>query len=59
MQVDCGLDLLFDPVVRSMRELVSQGVVGDPVHLDIFQAYDLEGNFGKAVVQDQLIGYMS
>ncbi len=47
-----GWTYYFDPVVRSMRELISQGLVGDPVHLDIFQAYDLEGNFGKAVVQD-------
>jgi predicted dehydrogenase len=47
-----GWTYYFDPVVRSMRERVARGTIGDPVHLDAFLAYDLHGRFGAAVLDD-------
>jgi predicted dehydrogenase len=47
-----GWTYYFDPIVRSMRERVVRGVIGDPVHLDAFLAYDLHGSFGSAVLED-------
>lgn len=47
-----GWTYYFDPAVRKMRELLSRGVLGDPVHLDAFLAYDLRGSFGAAVMEN-------
>jgi len=45
-----GWTYYFDPAVRKMRTRVSQGLIGTPVHVEILQAYDLAGNFGKVVL---------
>jgi predicted dehydrogenase len=47
-----GWTYYFDPEVRRMRALISDGVIGDPVHLDALLAYDLRGNYGAAVMQN-------
>jgi predicted dehydrogenase len=47
-----GWTYYFDPVVRMMRELIAQGQIGEPVHLNVFHAYDLQGNFGRALLED-------
>ena len=55
-KADCKLTIgwtyYFDPVVRTMRELIAGGVIGEPVHLNVFHAYDLHGSFGRAVLED-------
>ena len=48
-----GWTYYFDPVVRMMRELVAHGQIGEPVHLSVFHAYDLQGHFGRAVLEDR------
>jgi predicted dehydrogenase len=47
-----GWTYYFDPVVRTMRELIAEGRIGEPVYLNVFHAYDLQGNFGRAVLED-------
>lgn len=37
----------YDPPALRLRELVSQGVIGQPVHLESFYGYDLSGPFGS------------
>ena len=43
----------FDPAVRAARARITQGDIGDLIHLEAFTAYDLWGNFGVAVLQDR------
>ncbi len=40
----------FDPPALTLRELVGQGVIGDPVHVESFYGYSLGGSFGKAIL---------
>jgi predicted dehydrogenase len=47
-----GYTFLFDPVALAMRELVQDGVVGDPVHVESYYGYPLAGPYGKAVMAD-------
>lgn len=42
----------FDPVARAMRRMVADGVLGDPVHVESFLGYALDGPFGAPVVVD-------
>jgi predicted dehydrogenase len=47
-----GYTYLFDPPAIAMRELVAQGVLGDPVHIESFYGYNLAGPFGAAIMAD-------
>ncbi|MCU0691483.1 MAG: Gfo/Idh/MocA family oxidoreductase [Polyangiaceae bacterium] len=47
-----GYTYLFDPPAIAMRELVAQGVLGDPVHVESFYGYNLAGPFGAALLGD-------
>jgi len=40
----------FDPAALAFRQLIDQGVAGDPVHIESVFGYDLSGVFGQAVV---------
>jgi predicted dehydrogenase len=46
-RVCVGHDQLFDPAWQECRRRVSSGDVGDVVHVDAVQGYDLNGPFGR------------
>jgi len=47
-----GHDQLFDPLWQQCRQLHEQGVLGDIVHIDSIQPYDLNGPFGRLVMDN-------
>ena len=47
-----GYSSLFDPPVLRLRELVAAGVLGEPLHVESFYGYNLDGPFGKALLAD-------
>jgi len=47
-----GYSSLFDPPVVRLRELVAAGVLGEPLHVESFYGYNLDGPFGKALLAD-------
>lgn len=47
-----GYTYLFDPPALVMRELIAQGVLGEPVHVESFYGYNLAGPFGAALLGD-------
>jgi predicted dehydrogenase len=48
-----GYGYLFDPVARTLREALAEGVLGEPVHVESFLGYALNGQFGSAVLADR------
>lgn len=42
----------FDPAMRSLRDLIRRGVLGEIVHVDSFFGYDLSGPYGQALRED-------
>lgn len=51
-KVTIGYSYLFDPVALQMREMIAQGVLGEPVHVESFYGYNLAGPFGAALLGD-------
>jgi predicted dehydrogenase len=51
-QLCVGHNLAFDPVVLRLRRAVAEGAIGDVVHVDALQTYDLAGPFGAVVMAD-------
>jgi predicted dehydrogenase len=47
-----GYGYYFDPIARTMRQLIADGVLGDPVHVESFLGYALSGPFGSCVFAD-------
>ena len=47
-----GHDQLFDPIWKDCRELVDQDKLGEIVHIDSIQGYDLSGRFGELLASD-------
>ena len=47
-----GHTYLFDPPALAMRELIEDGVLGEPVHVESFYGYNLAGQFGSALMSD-------
>jgi len=47
-----GYTYLFDPPALAMRELIREGVLGEPVHVETFYGYNLAGQFGSAILAD-------
>jgi predicted dehydrogenase len=47
-----GYTYLFDPPALRMREMIAQGLVGDPIHIESFYGYNLSGPFGAALMGD-------
>jgi predicted dehydrogenase len=43
----------FDPIARAMRDLLSEGVLGELVHVESFLGYDLAGHFGSCVLANR------
>ena len=42
----------FDPPGLMLRDLIEEGVLGDPVHVESFLGYNLSGPFGQALLGD-------
>jgi predicted dehydrogenase len=51
-KVSIGYTYLFDPPALEMRQLLREGVLGDVVHVESFFGYNLDGQFGKAILGD-------
>jgi predicted dehydrogenase len=47
-----GYGYYFDPIARTLRRLVAEGFLGEPVHIESFFGYTLNGAFGSCVVAD-------
>jgi predicted dehydrogenase len=43
----------FDPPAQAMREMIGEGVLGDPVHVESAYGYNLSGAFGSALLADE------
>jgi predicted dehydrogenase len=52
-KITVGYSSYFDPPALAMRELIAQGAIGTPVHVESFYGYDLSGAFGKALLSDR------
>jgi predicted dehydrogenase len=50
--VCAGHDRLFDPAWLECRQRIAQGAIGELIHMEVFQAYDLDGPFGRVVAED-------
>ena len=51
-QLTIGYSYLFDPPALAMRDLIQEGVLGAPVHVESFYGYNLAGPFGSAIMGD-------
>jgi predicted dehydrogenase len=40
----------FEPPARDVRRLIARGSIGDPVHIESYYGYSLEGTFGQAIM---------
>jgi predicted dehydrogenase len=47
-----GYGYYFDPIARALRDAISRGALGEPVHIESFLGYSLAGQFGSAVLAD-------
>jgi predicted dehydrogenase len=47
-----GYASFFDPPALRMRELISAGALGDVVHVESFYGYELDSQFGEALLSD-------
>lgn len=48
-----GYTYYFDPIVRRMRTMIQQGVLGEIVHVESFLGYNLSGSFGEPILADE------
>ncbi len=51
-KITVGYTYLFDPPALDMRELLRSGEIGEVVHVESFFGYNLDGQFGKAILGD-------
>ena len=51
-KITVGYSSLFDPPALRLREMVAEGVLGEPLHVESFYGYNLDGPFGKALLAD-------
>jgi predicted dehydrogenase len=51
--VCAGHDRLFDPAWLECRARIRGGAIGTVTHAEVFQAYDLDGPFGRIVANDE------
>ena len=50
--VCAGHDRLFDPAWLECRQRIRSGAIGTVTHAEVFQAYDLDGPFGRVLAHD-------
>lgn len=48
-----GHNELFDPVWQKAQSVIRSGVLGDIVHIDSIQGFDMSGPFGSAIGSDK------
>jgi predicted dehydrogenase len=51
-KVTVGYASYFDPPALAMRQLIAEGVLGEPVHVESFYGYTLSSAFGQALLAD-------
>jgi predicted dehydrogenase len=49
-KVTIGHNSEFDPPVLDMRQMIADGVLGDPIHVESYFGYNLGGPFGKVML---------
>jgi predicted dehydrogenase len=42
----------FETAALALKEFVAKGDLGDPIHIESYYGYDLEGGFGQALLTD-------
>jgi predicted dehydrogenase len=42
----------FESPALALKEFISKGNLGDPIHIESYYGYDLEGGFGQALLSD-------
>jgi predicted dehydrogenase len=42
----------FDPPAMQFKQMLADGILGDPVHIEAFIGYDLAGNYGQALMSN-------
>ncbi|MGA2096860.1 MAG: Gfo/Idh/MocA family oxidoreductase [Candidatus Acidiferrum sp.] len=42
----------FESPALALKEFVAKGSLGDPIHIESYYGYDLEGGFGQALLSD-------
>ncbi|NUO48291.1 MAG: Gfo/Idh/MocA family oxidoreductase, partial [Polyangiaceae bacterium] len=47
-----GYSYHFEPPMNELRGLLARGELGEPVHVETFYGYNLDGAFGKALLAD-------
>jgi predicted dehydrogenase len=47
-----GYTYAFDPPAVDLQAIVDAGRIGEPVHVESFYGYDLQGTYGKAIFGD-------
>jgi predicted dehydrogenase len=47
-----GYTYLYDPPALALRRMLSEGVLGEVVHVDSVYGYDLGGSYGQAMLRD-------
>jgi predicted dehydrogenase len=52
-KLSIGYGYYFDPIARALRAIVAGGVLGEPVHVESFLGYALDGPFGSCVFADR------
>lgn len=50
LKITIGHNSDFEPPALEMRKLISDGVLGDPVHVESWFGYNLSGPFGQAIL---------
>ena len=45
-----GWRVNFDPPALALQEMVAEGAIGDPVHVETYFGYDLSGPYGPAIL---------
>jgi predicted dehydrogenase len=52
-KVTVGHSYFFDPVSLLMRKLISEGILGMPIHVESFYGYSLSGPFGSGITSNK------
>ena len=48
-KITIGYTYAYDPPAIDLMEAVARGLVGEPLHVESFYGYDLEGSYGTAI----------
>ena len=49
-KVTIGHNSEFDPPVLDMQQMIAEGVLGEPIHVESYFGYNLDGPFGKVML---------